>query len=159
MSKKEDLKGIMEKQGIIEKIYAGLIAVFTFMFGGMSGILITLIVLIILDYITGILCGIASKTLSSETGAKGIIKKILTLMIVSFAHILDVNIVGSGDVLMTMTLLFYISNESISLIENCGNLGLPIPQRLKNVLVQLRSDEKAIADDKNTEREITENSD
>ncbi|MDR0946187.1 MAG: phage holin family protein [Ruminococcus sp.] len=148
----------MEKQGTIEMIYSGLIAVCTFLFGGMSGILITLIVLIILDYITGLLCGIATKTLSSAEGAKGIIKKILTLVIVSFAHILDVNIVGSGDLLMTMTMLFYISNESISLIENCGILGLPIPQRLKSVLLQLKSDEK-IAESKNKETESPENSD
>jgi toxin secretion/phage lysis holin len=132
----------MTQKNIAETVFSVLTAAVTFLFGKMSGILITLIVLIVLDYITGVFCGVATKTLSSQTGAKGIIKKILTLLIVAFAHILDVNIVGGGELLMTMTILFYISNESISLIENCGLLGLPVPQRLKSVLSQLRSPKK-----------------
>ena len=98
---------------------------------------------VVMDYITGIMCAIADKKLSSEVGFKGICRKVLIFMLVGIANILDVQVIGTGSVLRTAVIFFYLSNEGISLLENAGHLGLPIPEKLKKVLEQLhdRSEE------------------
>ncbi len=89
------------------------------------------------DYITGVMCAIADKKLSSEVGFKGICKKVLIFILVGIANILDVYVIGTGSILRTAVIFFYISNEGLSLLENAGHLGLPIPTKLKEVLEQL----------------------
>lgn len=88
-------------------------------------------------YITGVMCAAADKELSSEVGFKGIAKKVLIFLLVGIANILDVQVIGSGSVLRTAVIFFYISNEGVSLLENAGHLGLPIPEKLKDILAQL----------------------
>lgn len=105
--------------------------------GGMDGLLITLIVFMALDYLTGVMCAIADKKLSSTVGFKGICKKVFILMLVGLANIVDVHVVGSGSALRGAVICFYLSNEGLSLLENAGHIGLPIPERLKEVLEQL----------------------
>lgn len=105
--------------------------------GGCDGLLYALIAFVVVDYITGIMCAIVDKKLSSAVGFKGIFKKVLIFALVGIAHILDMNIIGSGSVLRTAIIFFYISNEGVSLLENAGHLGLPIPAKLKAVLEQL----------------------
>ena len=83
------------------------------------------------------MCDIADKTLSSEVGFKGICRKVLIFVLVGIANILDVQVIGTGSVLRTAMVFFYISNEGISLLENAGYLGLPIPEKIKTVLEQL----------------------
>lgn len=97
-----------------------------------------------MDYITGIMCAVADKKLSSEVGFKGICRKVLIFMLVGIANILDVQVIGTGSVLRTAVIFFYLSNEGISLLENAAHLGLPIPEKLKLVLEQLheRSEEE-----------------
>ena len=92
---------------------------------------------VVIDYITGVMCAISDKTLSSEVGFRGICRKVLIFFLVGVANILDVNIIGSGSVLRTAIIFFYISNEGVSLLENASHLGLPIPKKIKSVLEQL----------------------
>lgn len=111
--------------------------------GGCDGLLYALIAFVVADYITGMMCAAVDHKLSSEVGFKGIFKKVLIFMLVGIGNILDVQVIGNGSVLRTAVIFFYISNEGISLLENAGHLGLPIPEKLKAVLEQLhdRSEE------------------
>ena len=105
--------------------------------GGCDGLLYELLAFVVIDYITGIMCAIVDKRLSSAVGLKGIFKKVLIFAIVGIGHIIDTQVIGSGSVLRTAVIFFYMSNEGISLVENAGHLGLPIPKKLKAVLEQL----------------------
>ena len=105
--------------------------------GGCDGPLITLLFFVICDYITGILCAISDKKLSSHVGFKGICRKVIIFMLVGIAHMIDVNVIATGSILRTAVIFFYLSNEGVSLLENAGHLGLPIPEKLKVVLEQL----------------------
>lgn len=105
--------------------------------GGFDGLLYALIAFMVVDYITGVMCAIVDKTLSSAVGFKGICRKVLILALVGIAHILDANIIGDGSVLRTAVIFFYISNEGVSLLENAAHLGLPIPEKMKEILAQL----------------------
>jgi toxin secretion/phage lysis holin len=105
--------------------------------GGCDGLLYALIAFVVVDYITGIMCAVVDKKLSSSVGFKGIFKKVLIFTLVGIANVLDVQVIGTGSVLRTAIIFFYISNEGVSLLENAGHLGLPIPAKLKAVLEQL----------------------
>ena len=107
--------------------------------GGLDGLLITLIVFAALDYITGVMCAVADHTLSSSIGFKGICRKVLIFMLVGIGHILDVHVVGTGSALRSAVICFYLSNEGVSLLENAAHLGLPVPEKLKNVLEQIHA--------------------
>ena len=105
--------------------------------GGCDGLLIALVVFAVTDYITGVMCAIADKKLSSEIGFKGICRKVIIFMLVGIAHALDINVIATGSVLRTAVIFFYLSNEGVSLLENAAHLGLPVPEKLKDVLEQL----------------------
>ena len=106
--------------------------------GGCDGLMYALIAFVIIDYITGVMCGVADKKLSSGVGFKGICRKVLIFMLVGIANILDMEVIGTGSVLRTAIIFFYISNEGVSLLENAGHLGLPIPQKMKDGHDQLQ---------------------
>ena len=112
--------------------------------GGCDGLLYALIAFVAIDYITGVMCGISDKTLSSEVGFKGICRKVLIFLLVGIGNIIDVQVLGSPGVLRTAVIFFYLSNEGVSLLENAAHLGLPVPDAIKTVLEQLhdRSDGK-----------------
>ena len=105
--------------------------------GGCDGLLLALVLFAVADYITGVMCAVADKKLSSEVGFKGICRKVIIFMLVGVAHVIDVNVIATGSVLRTAVIFFYLSNEGVSLLENAGRLGLPIPEKLKIVLEQL----------------------
>lgn len=105
--------------------------------GGCDGLLYALIAFVAIDYITGVMCAINDHSLSSEVGFRGICRKVLIFLLVGIANILDVNVIGTGSVLRTAVIFFYISNEGVSLIENAAHLGLPVPEKIKVVLEQL----------------------
>ena len=107
--------------------------------GGVDGMLIALIVLMALDYLSGVMCAIVDKKLSSAVGFKGICKKVLIIMLVGVANIIDVHVVGTGAVLRGAVICFYLSNEGLSLLENAAYLGLPIPDKLREILAQLHN--------------------
>lgn len=127
---------------VVKSVLAAICALSGFIFGDLNGIMIALVALIVLDYISGVLAAVVEKKLSSEVGAKGIAKKIFMLLIVAVANIVDINVIGEGHVLKSVTVIFYIANECISLIENAGRLGVPVPKKLLDVLEQLKNKEK-----------------
>ena len=112
--------------------------------GGLDGLMIALIIFMVLDYITGLMCAVIDKKLSSAVGFRGICKKVLILMLVGVANVVDVHVVGTGSALRGAVIAFYLSNEGLSLLENAAHIGLPIPDKMKDVLAQLhgRTDEK-----------------
>jgi len=105
--------------------------------GGVDGLMTALIIFMVIDYITGLMCAVADKKLSSAVGFKGICKKVLIILLVGVAHIVDLHVVGTGSALRSAVVCFYLSNEGVSLLENAAHLGLPIPDKLKMVLEQL----------------------
>lgn len=112
--------------------------------GGVDGLMTALLIFMILDYITGLMCAVADKKLSSSIGFKGICKKVLIVMLVGVAHVVDMYVVGNGNALRSAVVCFYISNEGVSMLENAAHLGLPIPDKLKSILAQLhKRDDKA----------------
>ena len=107
--------------------------------GGFDGFLYALIAFAVIDYITGVMCAIADKKLSSAVGFKGICRKVLIFVLVGIGNLVDVYVLGEAGVLRTAVIFFYLSNEGVSLLENSAHLGLPIPQKLKSVLEQLHN--------------------
>ena len=105
--------------------------------GGCDGLFYALIVFVVIDYITGIMYAIINQSLSSEVGFKGICRKVLIFRLVGIANILDVQVIGSGSVLRTAVIFFYLSNEGVSILENAAFLSLPVPEKIKIVLEQL----------------------
>ena len=110
--------------------------------GGMDGLMIALIVMMTLDYISGVMCAIIDKKLSPAVGFKGICKKVFILMLVGVAHIIDLHVVGTGSALRGAVICFYMSNEGLSLLENAAHIGLPIPDKLRDILSQLHDKER-----------------
>ena len=127
---------------IFKNIMAAVCTLISFLFGDMEGLMVALVALIILDYISGVIAAAVEKRLSSEVGAKGIAKKIFMLLIVALANIVDTSVIGDGHVLKTVTVVFYICNECISLIENAGRIGVPVPKKLLDVLEQLKNSDE-----------------
>lgn len=119
-----------------------------FFMGGLDGLMIALIVFAVLDYITGLMCAVSDKALSSAVGFRGICKKVLIFLLVGVANIVDVHVVGTGSALRGAVICFYLSNEGLSLLENAAHIGLPIPDKLKDILAQLhnRSDQDNTTD-------------
>lgn len=106
-------------------------------FGEMDGFFYALIAFVVIDYLTGVMCAVADKSLSSDVGFRGICRKVLIFVMVGIGHVIDAQIIGSGDALRTAVIFFYISNEGVSLLENAAHIGLPVPEKLKEVLAQL----------------------
>ena len=128
----------------MKQIWSGIQIAFTafggflgWFLGGVDGFLYALIAFTVIDYITGVMCAITDKNLSSAVGFKGICRKVLIFTLVGIGNIVDVYVLGQGGVLRTAIIFFYLSNEGVSIMENTAHLGLPIPAKLKEVLEQL----------------------
>lgn len=128
----------------MKQIWSGIQIAFTafggflgWFLGGVDGFLYALIAFTVIDYITGVMCAITDKNLSSSIGFKGICRKVLIFTLVGIDNIVDVYVLGQGGVLRTAVIFFYLSNEGVSILENSAHLGLPIPEKLKEVLEQL----------------------
>lgn len=125
----------------IQLVFSAIGGTLGYVLGGMDGMLYTLLVFVTVDYLTGMLCAIADRKLSSEVGFQGIARKVIIFTLVGIAHLLDVQILGKVGVLRAMVIFFYVSNEGISIIENATHLGLPIPEKLRSILQQLKEKE------------------
>ena len=130
----------------IQFVFAAVGGWLGFFLGGCVGLLYALLAFVVIDYFTGVMCAIADKNLSSEVGFKGICRKVLIFLLVGIANVLDVQVIGTGSVLRTAVIFFYISNEGVSLLENAAHLGLPVPEKIKIVLEQLH--DRAESEDK-----------
>lgn len=129
----------------MEKVFNSTVAVvatfFTYLFGGWDAAIGILIVFMCLDYATGVIVAYQNNLLDSEVGFKGLVKKFMVLVILIVAVMLD-RLMNTGTwVFRTLVCYFYIANEGISLLENVSNLGVKIPDKLKDALVQLNKDE------------------
>ena len=131
----------------IQLIFAGVGGWLGYFLGGCDGLLYALVAFVVVDYITGVMCAAADKKLSSEVGFKGIFRKVLIFVMVGVGHVIDSQLIGNGDALRTAVIFFYISNEGVSLLENSARMGLPIPQKLKDVLAQLHDKEDSGKED------------
>ena len=129
---------------VIQLVFTAVGGWLGYFLGGCDGLLYALIAFVVIDYITGVMCAIAEKKLSSEVGFKGICRKVLIFLLVGIGNIIDVHVMGAPGVLRTAVIFFYLSNEGVSLLENAAHLGLPVPDAIKKVLEQLhdRSDGK-----------------
>lgn len=129
---------------VIQLIISALGGWLGYFLGGSDGLLYALLAFVVIDYITGVMCAVNDHTLSSEVGFRGICRKVLIFLLVGIANVLDVQVIGTGSVLRTAVIFFYISNEGVSLLENAAHLGLPVPEKIKVVLEQLhdRSENK-----------------
>ena len=121
---------------IIFSAFGGFIGWFL---GGNDGFIYALLAFVVIDYITGIMCAIADKELSSEVGFKGICKKVLIFALVGIGNLLDIYILGQAGILRNVVIFFYLSNEGVSILENASHLGLPVPEKLKEILKQLHN--------------------
>lgn len=122
----------------LQTVAASFGAIVGWVLGGCDGFMYALIVMVILDYLTGVMCAILNQQLSSAIGYRGIFKKVSIFIMVAVGHILDRQILGDGSALRTAIIFFYCANEGISLLENAGQIGIPIPQKIKDVLVKLK---------------------
>ncbi len=122
-------------QAVIAAVGGGL----GYFLGGWDGFLYALVAFVIIDYITGLMCAVLDKKLSSEVGFRGIFKKVLIFSLVAIGHIIDQNVIGDGSVIRTAVIFFYLSNEGVSILENTARIGLPVPQKLKDILEQLHN--------------------
>ena len=131
---------------VIQLIFSALGGWLGYFLGGCDGLLYALLAFVVIDYITGVMCAVADKNLSSEVGFKGICRKVLIFLLVGIDNVLDVQVIGTGSVLRTAVIFFYISNEGVSLLENAAHLGLPVPEKIKIILEQLH--DRAESEDK-----------
>ena len=118
---------------------AGVGAVLGDFVGNMDGLVAVLITFVVVDYITGVLCAIVEKRLSSSIGFKGICQKVMIFCLVGIANLLDANVLDAGSMLRTAVIFFYCANEGISIVENAARIGLPVPEKLTEVMRQLKS--------------------
>lgn len=136
----------------LKTLSAALCGLAGFLFGEMDGLLIALITFICLDYITGLIVGAVQHRLNSQISFAGLLKKAVIFIIVAVAHVIDTQILGgTASVFRSAACGLYIANEGLSILENCGKLGLPIPAKLKNVLEQLRDKNENDDNDKKEE--------
>ena len=122
---------------VVQVVFAAVGGGIGWFFGELDGFFYALLAFVVIDYLTGVMCAIADRSLSSEVGFRGIFRKVLIFVMVGAGHILDAQVIGSGDALRTTVIFFYISNEGVSLLENAAHIGLPVPEKLKAVLAQL----------------------
>ena len=131
----------MTWDNIVRAISAAIGSLLGFLFGELDGFFYALLSFMAIDYISGVLIAIINKKLSSEIGFKGLVKKIFMLMLVAVGHLIDAQVIGSGAAVMVGVEFVFIANEGISILENAAKLGVPIPKKLKNILIQLKNDD------------------
>ncbi len=139
---KERYLGMKDVWNVVQVVFAAVGGGIGWFFGELDGFFYALLAFVVIDYLTGVMCAIVDRSLSSEVGFRGIFRKVLIFVMVGAGHILDAQVIGLGDALRTAVIFFYISNEGVSLLENAAHIGLPVPEKLKEVLAQLHDREK-----------------
>lgn len=134
------MKNILNTLQLIFTVLGGYVGWFL---GGVDGFMYALITFVVIDYVTGLMVAVLERKLSSEVGFRGIFKKVLIFAFVGIGNIIDVYLLKNGSAIRTAVIFFYVSNEGISIIENSSKIGLPIPQKLKDILEQLNKEEKS----------------
>ncbi|NMB27874.1 MAG: phage holin family protein [Tissierellia bacterium] len=125
----------------IQIIFAAIGAYIGWFLGGFDSLLYALVAFVVLDYITGLMVAVLEKKLSSSIGFKGIFKKVLIFIFVGIGHIIDFYILQNGSAVRTAVIFFYLSNEGLSIVENAAKIGLPVPESLKKVFIELKKED------------------
>ena len=125
----------------IQAAFAAIGGYVGYFLGGVDGFMYALITFVVIDYVTGLMVAVLERKLSSEIGFRGIFKKVLIFTFVGIANIIDVHLIGNGSAIRTAVIFFYVSNEGISIIENSAKIGLPIPEKLRDILKQLNKED------------------
>jgi len=128
----------------IQAVFAAIGGYIGWLLGGVDGFMYALITFVVIDYVTGLMVAVLERKLSSEVGFRGIFKKVLIFVMVGIGNIVDVHLIKNGSAIRTAVIFFYISNEGISIIENSAKIGLPIPEKLKDVLKQLNKEDDKV---------------
>lgn len=136
---KRRFENMKEFWNTIQVIFTAIGGWLGYFMGGCDGLLYALLAFVVMDYITGVMCAVTDHRLSSAVGFKGICRKVLIFALVGIGHILDTQVIGDGNVIRTAVIFFYVSNEGVSLLENASHLGLPIPEKMKDILAQLHN--------------------
>ena len=124
---------------MIQAVFAAVGGWLGYFMGGSDGLLYALLIFVVIDYLTGVMCAIEDKKLGSAVGFRGLCRKVLTFMLVGVGHVLDVHVLGQAGVLRTAVIFWALANNGLSIIENATHLGLPVPEQLKDVLEQLHN--------------------
>lgn len=135
--KDKSMQNVINK---IEFMFAGLGGFLGWFFGGFDGFLYALVVFVVCDYFTGVLAAAIKHELSSEVGFRGIAKKVCIFILVGIANIIDTQVLQNGSAIRTAVVFFYLANEGLSCLENAAVIGLPVPDKLKEMLAQLREE-------------------
>ena len=125
----------------IQIIFVAIGAYIGWFLGGFDGLLYALVAFVVLDYITGLMVAVLEKKLSSSIGFKGIFKKVLIFIFIGIGHIIDFYILQNGSAVRTAVIFFYLSNEGLSIVENAAKIGLPVPESLKKVFIELKKED------------------
>ncbi|WP_432420101.1 phage holin family protein [Neobacillus sedimentimangrovi] len=128
---------MMNWEAIYKVSVTGTGAVVGYLFGGWSVLLQILLALVIIDYVTGLLASGVEGKLSSKIGFKGIAKKIMVFCLVAVGHLID-KAIGDGSMIQNAIIFFYLGNELLSILENAGRTGLPVPDQIKNAINVLK---------------------
>jgi len=140
------VEGFTVKNSInfIQAVFAAIGGYIGWLLGGVDGFMYALITFVVIDYVTGLMVAVLERKLSSKVGFRGIFKKVLIFVMVGIGNIVDVHLIKNGSAIRTAVIFFYISNEGISIIENSAKIGLPIPEKLKDVLKQLNKEDDKV---------------
>ena len=131
----------MKTENFLKWLNAELFGLAGFLWGGLDGLLTALLVFMVLDYVSGVVIAYKEKQLSSEVGFWGLIKKCMMLILVTIGHFLDSQVFGGGSSMFRSGVVgFFLANEGLSILENAGKLGVPLPEFLKKALEQLKND-------------------
>lgn len=125
----------------VKAITASLAVFASAIWGPLNGALMALLILMAIDYASGVTQAVINKNLNSEVGYRGLMKKFFILLLVALAHIVDVHILKTGDLIRSGTCFYYIANEGISIVENAAKIGLPVPKKIKSILEQLKEED------------------
>ena len=129
----------------MKEIYNGIVATlltaFVYLVGGLDVAMIALLVAIVIDYVSGVTKAYITKQLSSQTGFKGVVKKVAVLLIVMLAVLVD-RVTGESGAIRTLVIYYFVANEGLSVIENLGQAGVPIPQSINKALKALKKENK-----------------
>ena len=143
----------MERLDVVYKTSAAAVgAVVGYLFGGWSELLGILLAFVILDYVTGVLAASREGTLRSAVGFKRIPKKVMIFVLVAVGHLID-RAVGTNGLFRDATIFFYLANELLSIVENAGRMGLPVPEQIQQAVEVLKGkSERGVSNDNRTER-------
>jgi toxin secretion/phage lysis holin len=135
---KRKRNGVTKMKSFIQMTFSAIGAYLGWFLGGVDGLVHALVIFVVIDYLTGVMTAIVKRQLSSEIGFRGIFKKVMVFFLVGLGHLVDLYVLKNGGAIRAAVIFFYISNEGVSILENVAHLGLPFPEKLKQIISKIR---------------------